>query len=431
MFLTKLSFSSKNSKGVFYLPDNIIFVLIYHVDFMFFMRISILFIAFMCAIATLHAQERDDRATLLNFKGIQYTSNDSLFYTNFRFRMQNRVKFTNVLDGIDNNSIEARIRRLRLRMDGYIYTPRISYSFQLAFTRGDQDFDDTGIANIVRDAVIFYNFSDDFYISFGQNKLPGNRQRVNSSGSLQFAERSLVNSTFNVDRDFGVSANLSKRVANIPFSLKAAISSGEGRAVNSTDDGFAYTGRAEILPLGEFTNDGDYSEGDLEREEAPKLSLGGGYSYNDRTTRVGGQTGKFVENPFTLKTTFLDAIFKYSGFAYQAEYMRRDVDNPFNILADDQTETYSYKGQGLNQQASYLLNKGYEIAGRYTHIRPHKDIQPFENQLEVIELGLTKYFKAHRLKVQLNGHYNFRDGDFNNTHKINDWGGTFQIELGI
>ena len=166
---------------------------------------------------TSFTQERDDRATILNFKGIQYTSKDSLFYTNFRFRMQNRVGYSNVLDGKDNGKFDARVRRLRMRMDGYIYSPKISYSVQLAFTRGDQDFDDTGVANIVRDAVMFYNFTDDFYISFGQNKLPGNRQRVNSSGQLQFSDRSLVNSIFTLDRDFGVGFHLSKKIGNMPF----------------------------------------------------------------------------------------------------------------------------------------------------------------------------------------------------------------------
>src|SRR5690606_38132402 len=97
-------------------------------------------------------------------------SNDSLLDTNFRRRVQNRLCFRNVLDNEDNAKYDARMRRLRLRMDGYIYTTKISYSVQLAFTRGDQDFDDSGVPNIVRDAVIFYNFSDDFYISFGQNK---------------------------------------------------------------------------------------------------------------------------------------------------------------------------------------------------------------------------------------------------------------------
>ncbi len=384
------------------------------------------------ALGLAHGQERDDRATILNFKGIQYKSQDSLFYINFRFRMQNRLGFNNVLDGEDNGKFDARIRRLRMRMDGYIYTPKISYTVQLAFTRSDQDFDDTGIPNIVRDAVMFYNFSDDFYISFGQNKLPGNRQRVNSSGSLQFADRSMVNGNFTLDRDFGVSLNLSKKIGDMPFNAKAAISTGEGRPASATDDGLAYTGRVEFLPLGNFTNDNDYSEGDLEREETPKLSIGGGYSYNDRTIREGGQLGRYVQNPFTLKTSFADAIFKYMGFAYQAEYMRRDVDNPLNLTDDDKAEVaYAYKGWGVNQQASYLLNKGYEIAGRYTYVLPHRDIRPYEDQTEIIELGLTKYVKAHRLKFQLNGAYTFNNGYFNKGNIKSAWGGTFQLELGI
>lgn len=378
------------------------------------------------------AQERDDRAMITNFKGIQYMSDDSLFYANFRFRMQNRLRYTNVLDGASNDTWEARIRRLRMRMDGFIYTRRISYSVQLAFTRGDQDFDDTGVPNIVRDAVMFYNFSDDFYISFGQNKLPGNRQRVNSSGSLQFAERSLVNAAFNIDRDFGVMFHLNKKLGSVPIHAKAAVSTGEGRVATTTDNGLAYTGRLEFLPLGEFTNDGDYSEGDLEHEETPKLSFGGGYSYNENTTRVNGQTGKFVQRPFTLKTAYADALFKYLGWAYAVEYMRRDTDNPLNVTDDDDAKTvYTYKGWGVNQQLSYLLDDGYEIATRYTYMKPHQDISAFEKQTEVIELGLTKYLKAHRLKFQVNANYNFRDGMFSNQLKENAWGATFQVELGI
>lgn len=404
-------------------------------------KLQIFLAALSCSTLTTasFAQERDDRATILNFKGIQYTSKDSLFYTNFRFRMQNRLGFNNVLDGEDNGKFDARIRRLRMRMDGYIYTPRISYSVQLAFTRSDQDFDDTGVANIVRDAVLFYNFSDDFYVSFGQNKLPGNRQRVNSSGQLQFADRSLVNTNFTLDRDFGFSLNLSKKIGNMPFNAKAAISTGEGRPVQSTDKGLAYTGRIEFLPLGQFTNGGDYSEGDIEREERPKISIGGGYSYNDNTTREGGQTGRFVENPFTLKTSFADMIFKYMGFAYQAEYMRRDVANPLNTVDDqlnqhdgsDPEEAYAFKGWGINQQTSYLLNKGYEVAARYTYLKPHQQIRSYEDQIDLMEVGLTKYLKAHRLKFQLNANYTVKNGDFGNNFQRNSWGGTFQVELGI
>jgi len=378
-------------------------------------------------------RQRDERPTIEDFKGIQYTGDDSTFYINFRFRMQSRLKYASFSgDDLSAESFEARIRRLRLRMDGYLYNPKFSYSIQLGFTRGDQDYDDTDVPNIVRDAVVFYNFTDNFYIAFGQNKLPGNRQRVNSSGELQFAERSLVNATFNVDRDFGIKAYYSPKIGEVPVRLKAAISTGEGRVASVTDDGLAYTGRAELLPLGEFTNDGDYYEGDLEYEETPKVAFGGGYSFNDRTTRSGGQTGTFIITPLTLKTSFYDAIFKYRGWAYQIEYMKRGTDNPFSADKDGET-AYAFKGQGLNQQLSYLLNRdsGYELAGRYTWIKPHHDIRALERQTEVVEVGLTKYFRAHRLKLQLNANYQTQDGIYRTDYDGNQWGATFQIELGI
>lgn len=376
---------------------------------------------------------RDDRATIVNFKGIQYQTEDSTFYVNFRFRMQNRLKYTSV--GGDDFSVkdfEARVRRLRLRMDGFIYNPKLTYSLQLAFTKGDLDMDDTGYANIVRDAVIFYNFTDNFFVSFGINKLPGNRQRVNSSGALQFSERSLVNANFNVDRDFGIKAHYEARLGNVPLNLAAAITTGEGRVSDKTDGGLAYTGRAEILPFGEFKNGGDYSEGDLEREETPKLSIGGGFSYNEGAKRSRGQTGKFMPEARNLETTFIDGIFKYAGWAYQAEYMKLHTQNPIQFDGENKA-IYNYKGYGVNQQLSYLLDdeEGYEIAARYTLLNPHKDIQTYEKDLDVLELGLTKYFRAHRLKIQLNAAYQVSDNTFNLSSPNNHWIGTFQIEFGI
>jgi hypothetical protein len=41
-------------------------------------------------------------------------------------------------------------------------------------------------------------------VGFGQTKLPGNNQRVVSSGSLEFTDRTINNSRFNIDRDFGL-----------------------------------------------------------------------------------------------------------------------------------------------------------------------------------------------------------------------------------
>jgi len=375
--------------------------------------------------------EIDERAMIFKMKGLEVATKDSSFYANFRFRMQNRIgAYTNGGDDFGISEFDARVRRLRLRADGYVLSPKLGYSIQLAFTRSDQDFDNTGIANIVRDAVVFYHFTDNFYIAFGQNKLPGNRQRVNSSGQLQFAERSIVNGAFTVDRDFGLKAYYDNKIGSVPYRLKGAISTGEGRSVNDSDNGLAYTGRAEILPLGLFKNEGDYSEGDLEREETPKLAIGAGYSYNVRTNRTGGQLGKDLYAARDMGTAMLDLIFKYNGWAFQSEYMSRDSDNPLTFSEDGDVR-YIYNGWGLNNQVSYLFKSNLETAFRYSLLQPEDETVRYEHRTEVLELGVSKYLRSHRIKAQFNLNYNTQDGKMDIQDKNNYWGALFQVELGI
>lgn len=115
-----------------------------------------------------------------------------------------------------------------------------------------------------RPSGMLYTFNDNFYMGFGQSKLPGNRQRVISSGNQQFIDRSIVNSRFNIDRDFGFFAYYTLRPGDMEVRLKSAITTGDGRNALAIDDGLAYTARMEWLPFGIFKNSGDFSEGDLE-----------------------------------------------------------------------------------------------------------------------------------------------------------------------
>ncbi len=127
--------------------------------------------------------------------GVGVTAPDSSFSINVRFRMQNRVGFT--LTDEDTtwspSAVEFRTRRTRLRLDGWVFNPKWQYALQLSFSRGDQDWDNSGVPNVLRDAMIFYEVNKNLRIGFGQGKLPGNRQRVVSSGEQQFVDRSNVN----------------------------------------------------------------------------------------------------------------------------------------------------------------------------------------------------------------------------------------------
>ena len=376
-------------------------------------------------------REHDEKAMIHDFKGLQYKSPDTSFYVNFRFRMQNRLgAYTTSGSDLSFNEYDARVRRLRMRVDGYIYNPKLTYSIQLAFTRGDQDVENTGIANIVRDAVIFYHFTPKFYMALGLNKLPGNRQRVNSSGQLQFADRSIVNSAMTLDRDYGVKAYYKDKIGEMTYNLKGAITTGEGRSVNSTDNGLAYTGRVELLPFGDFIGEGDYSEGDLEREPSPKLSIAGGYSMNKKTNRTGGQLGKELYGSVDMGTWIFDAIIKYNGWAYSAEYLKRQVDNPLTYNGSGALR-YAFTGDGINHQFSYLFKNNIELAFRHSRLNPSLKIIAYEPDKRILELGATKYLRKHRVKMQLNANYMALDRNYSFNHPGNRWGLIGQFELGI
>lgn len=364
-------------------------------------------------------------------KGLGIISPDSLYQLNIRFRMQNRAAFKTVsATDWSIHQVEARVRRLRLRLDGYVYNPRLYYLIQLSFSRSDMDWDDTEFPNIIRDAMVIYSVNKHFSIGLGQTKLPGNRQRVNSSGDLQLADRSIVNSTFNLDRDFGAQLYYNNNLGRFHYVLRGAISTGDGRNVTISDKGLAYTGRIELLPLGKFTNGGDYFEGDLAREKAPKVSLGVVYSHNENATRTGGTIGKYLYAKRDMTSYMTDFLFKYNGWALACEWLIRDSPDPITTNPDGDTR-FIYTGFGQNYQGSYLFKKNYEIIGRYSRVHPFEKIQSLDDQTEQFMLGASKYIRGHRLKLQ--GDVTFEQNKWllDPTLDNENWQMRFQIEIGI
>jgi phosphate-selective porin OprO/OprP len=369
--------------------------------------------------------------------GIGMVAPDSLFSMNFRFRTQLRSAYTTVSENdFSASEIEARVRRLRLRMEGFVVNSKLNYYLQLSFSRGDMDWTDNDNSainsspNIVRDAVFIYKPNQKLTIIFGQTKLPGNRQRVVSSGELQFADRSIVNSIFTIDRDFGLQAVYLSNVSKLHYALKGAISSGEGRNSTVSDGGLAYTGRVELLPFGKFTNRGDYFEGDVEREQKPKVSIAAGYHYNERAKRAAGTLGKDLYASRNLSAFISDILIKYKGFALSAEYINRNTDDAFttNSLKE---QRIIYVGEGKMAQVSYLFKNNLEIAARYARTSPFASIQKKELQREEMGLGLTKYLKKHRVKIQGHVFYNQATNLFLDEITTKNWNTTFQIEIGI
>lgn len=364
-------------------------------------------------------------------KGLGVTSADSLFQLNIRFRMQNRVTY--ISEENEDNRYEAQIRRLRLRLDGYVWNPKFIYIIQLSFAPGDVGQVHEGDnVNIIRDAAFYYRPNKKWNFIFGQSKLPGNRQRVNSSGALQLTDRTINNARFTIDRDFGFQAYyINEKEDAFSYNVKTAVSTGEGRNWTQTsDDGVALTGKLEIMPFGSFKNNGIYYEGDLAREKTPKLMLSGAFQQNNNAVRTNGQLGNLLYEPQTLKSYFADLLFKYKGWAFMSAYMQREASELVTYNPDDITQfNYVYAGKGMDYQLSYIFKNDFELIGRFSNQFVDKEIKPFTPDLKQYSLGVTKYLREHAFKMQ--AELTFDEKTYYSGDVKNNWYLRLQLEIGI
>ena len=377
----------------------------------------------------LNAQEISD--TSFGKGLINFVAKDSSFSVKFAPRFQVRSISSWDYDGNQYGSAEHNfiVRRARLKFDGFAYSPKLKYKLELGLSNRDVAGANEYNRNTPRyilDAVIMWNFASNWELWAGQTKLPGNVERVVSSANLQFVNRSLLNSRFNIDRDLGIQirhkTNLGK---DFLMREKFAISQGEGRNVTEGNEGgLQYTARLEFLPFGTFKSKGDYVQSDLKREAKPKLMLGFTYNYNQDAVRERGFAGDYMfttedeskNGPLfeTNQTTiFADAMFKYNGFSFMGEYAKRTADDVIATEADGTpTGDIVLTGNALNLQAGYLFKSNYEIAARFTTLDYEKETGALP--ITQYTLGASKYIVGHKLKVQSDLSYTTLDGNENN-----------------
>jgi len=312
-------------------------------------------------------------------------------------------------NGVSNLKTSMLVRRARLKFSGFVYSPKLQYKLELGLSNKDIGGASVYTNNAPRyilDAVIKWNFHENFVLWVGQTKLPGNRERVISSANMQLVDRSLLNKRFNIDRDMGVQLRHHFNVSD-NFIVKEAfsIAQGEGRNVTTGNlGGFQYTARVELLPFGNFTGKGDYIGGDLKREDNLKWAFAASYDLNNNAVKNRSNQGSYMTNDTgfyqtNISTLFVDTMLKYKGFSFMGEYALRDAADPLAKNADDSlTGDKVQTGNSLNLMSGYLFKNNWEVTGRYTNVNYddflHKGA---ENQYT---FGVSKYIAGHKLKVQ-------------------------------
>ncbi|WZL88531.1 porin [Salinimicrobium sp. 3283s] len=378
------------------------------------MKITTGLFSVLAFLISLHVQGQDLTENTFGKGLVNVVAKDSSYSANFSLRMQSLFTSAwNISEDDGFGDVEANflVRRARLKFQGFAYTPKLTYKLELGLS--NRDISGASVYNgdtprYILDAVVKWNFYENFELWAGQTKLPGNRERIISSGSLETVDRSLVNSRFNIDRDMGIQLH-HEIYPGGNFIIREAISiaQGEGRNVTAGNiGGLQYTGRLELLPFGDFA---DYTGADFARETTPKLALGISYDYNNNAVRTRSNSGTYMltDDGFfetDITTFFVDAIFKYRGISAMAEYAHRAADEAFARNADGTLTGDAVNiGSGFNVQAGYLFKNNIQLLGRYTTI----DLDDQVTQLveDQYTLGLSKYIVKHKLKVQTDINY--------------------------
>jgi len=272
-----------------------------------------------------------------------------------------------------------RIRRMRVKLDGWIYSRDLTYELQwdLADTSGNQ----------LQDANLDYDFTGGkrlFRLKAGQFKAPFSQQQLTSSGSQQLVDRSILDVFFVPGRQVGLQlwGQVGPQAVADLVDWRVGVFNGNGRTSTANDnDEFQYVGRVMVSPWGSV----GYSEANLEAYDL-RLSFAGEYNSNDTIVQpaTGARTGTDVE---TFGAGVVLKAFK-TLFLY-GQYYSGESENPAGV----ETERDGWLIQG-----GWLLTPKWEITGRWAQIDPNTDTD--NNDQTEWRAGISWYMNKHNWKIQ-------------------------------
>ncbi|NVK03751.1 MAG: hypothetical protein HWD92_02965 [Flavobacteriia bacterium] len=344
--------------------------------------------------------------------GLNFMANDGLYAFHIRGMVQPYYGYESIGEVPDAQYFN--VRRSYLSFGGEAINEKFSFFVQLDFSN----------MNPLLDAWGAYEPWEDVQFTVGQKQnIANNREMLFMENQLQFADRSLLSSTFSrTGREFGFffDAKIGDKFGIVP---QVAITSGDGRNSFGADSrdvdlgGFKSAARLDVYPLGYFAEGNDVQVADLMHESSPKLALGGAVSYNaGASNSVGEGHGDFslydrLGNSIypDYRQLYADVLFKFQGFSLLGEYSvstATALNGTFTTVTGDElmpTEISEYLalGSSYNVQLGYVTRSGYAIDVRYTDVAQEfeQNTSSLVQNSNAMSLGLTKYFKGNALKI--------------------------------
>lgn len=358
--------------------------------------------------------------------GLEFVSKDDMFSMAIRLRGQFLYEVERGFDADKNARSDPKqnltLRRARITFAGHMWGPKTQYKVELAIAPADlgmthvagtdnppvlSDRDNYPTRSVLHDWYVQFSQLRDLNFRIGQWKVPFSRERVISSGDLQFVDRSLTNQEFNLDRDIGIEFRSNDLFGlNKQLRYYAGVYNGDGRNQYELENfGLMYLGRLEFLPLGNFK---DYSEVDFQRSSEPGLSVGFAFAH---VQDAAGNRAILGSRPRDGGTTdyhnlTADVMFKFRGISLETMWFWRAGERQRGNATDSAgmpipTEA-PRDGWGGGAQAGYLLPTiELELSARYNALRRSGTMS--ESSLgdgNEVAFALSYYFARHALKLQ-------------------------------
>lgn len=272
--------------------------------------------------------------------------------------------------GVDEDEGGFQTRRIKIKLDGHISSPKIGYHLQLSKSSSSSDI-------YLQEWNVSHQLNDNINVAGGVMKLPFLKEELTSSSKLLAAERTPTGEFFTLNRAEGVRLTYDDG----PIRITAMLSDGANSSHTEFDDDeteVALTGRIDYLVEGERSQLKDFTGWS---GEGQVLNIGGAYhlEYGD-----GRNSGSSDYHAHTI-----DAQYENGPVNLFAAYTGASIDPDESTAADRDMDGLVVQG------GVHIVPDKFELFAQWFYI--DGDVSG-EDEFDGCVFGFNYYINGHRTK---------------------------------
>lgn len=313
---------------------------------------------------------------------------------------------------VDEHESGFQLRRVKLRFDGHIGSPRLMYTVQIANV-------DDGSTEALRvdEATVAYQLMDNLVVSGGRYKDTFLREDMTDSRYQLAIERSVVSALFGMGRVEGIAATYTNDMFRANLNINDGARSGDafdnsGNGFSTAtdfqndDSDFSVTGRLDVKLMGSWDQIRDFSSWS---GQETSLVLGAAVNYDDVDTGLTQAAGNpDFTNPLgdSRLSWTVDGSFEMAGL------------NVFAAIVGEHSKGTENSGDNGFDNYGAIAQVGYMVIPdklepyvRFEYITLDDDLNTFgttgPQDTEILTLGANYYFRQHAAKFSADVVYAF------------------------